>query len=530
MGWIGRSVTAIALAAVIATQTPAADQPQWAQWGSRNNVSAETGLPESFEPGKPDPKTGEPDPATARGIKWTARVGDQTYGTPVIAEGRVLVSTNNGKPRDPRFTEDAGVLMCFDEKSGEFLWQLLVPKLFEIKYADWYDVGLCASPVVEKGRVYVMTNRAEVMCLDLAGMANGNDGPYQDEGRHMMPADKPAVVPGPRDADILWLCDTVGQLGVRPHNAANCSILLDGDFLYVCTSNGVEWTHNRVANPEAPTLIVLDKKTGRLIARDDFGIGANIIHGQWSSPGLAEVGGRRQGFQGTGSGYLYAFEMLDPTTLRDPPENSKPLLKTKNLWRFNGHPLAQTRDDVPLEHAHQTKSYEVVGNPVFWKGRLYVVFTQEGFHNQHHAWITCLDVAKAMEKGGDVTRSALVWSYDKLAASPSTPTVADGLVYVPDYDGHLHCLDAETGKCHWNERLGPSSSITGSPLVADGKLYLGTGREPQFWVLAPGKTFRVLARIEMPDRVSTTPVAANGVLYVSAWKHLYAIQAQKKGP
>ena len=98
--------------------------------------------------------------------------------------------------------------------------------------------------------MYLVSNRCEVLCLDLAGMANGNDGPYQDEGRHMVPAGQPPVVPGPRDADILWVYDMYRELGVQPHNAANCSVLLVGDVLYVGTSNGADWEHLKVLNPD----------------------------------------------------------------------------------------------------------------------------------------------------------------------------------------------------------------------------------------------------------------------------------------
>src|SRR5436309_11852706 len=94
----------------------AGDQPQWGHAWSRNMVSNERGLPDSF-----DPKTGQ-------NIKWSAELGAETHSTPVIARGRVYIGTNNGRPRDPHEVGDRGVLMCFDEATGCFLWQLAVPK------------------------------------------------------------------------------------------------------------------------------------------------------------------------------------------------------------------------------------------------------------------------------------------------------------------------------------------------------------------------------------------------------------------
>src|SRR6266849_1440659 len=137
----------------------AADQPQWGQRWSRNMVSDERGLPERF-----DPKTGE-------NIKWSARLGTETHSTPIVAGGRVFIGTNNGEPRDPRDQGDRGVLMCFDEKDGRFLWQLAVPKREEDPYFDWPKTGIASPVTVEGNRVYLVNNRGEVMCLDARGPA-----------------------------------------------------------------------------------------------------------------------------------------------------------------------------------------------------------------------------------------------------------------------------------------------------------------------------------------------------------------------
>jgi outer membrane protein assembly factor BamB len=281
----------------------------------------------------------------------------------------------------------------------------------------------------------------------------------------------------------------------------------------------VDWTHNRVANPKAPSVIVLNKQTGKLVARDQFGIGADIIHGQWSSLALDNVAGRPRLFFGAGNGYLYAFDALDGS---DPPADGSPRL-LKAAWQLNGHPLAQTQDHTPIEHCHNTHSYEVTGSPVCYRNRVYVVFTQEPFHGLKDGWLTCLDATRS----GDVTRSGIIWSYSKIAASISTVAIHDGLVYAAGFDGRLHCLDAETGRCYWVHDAG--KPIWGSPLVADGKVYLGTGSQ-LFWVLKAGKELKVISRIRMRDGIFTTPTAANGTLFVATNKHLYAVRKGDQGP
>jgi hypothetical protein len=86
-----------------------ADCPQWGGYDARNMVSEETGLPNSFSPGKKNGDETGLDLATARNVKWVAKLGDQTYGTPTVAGGRVFIGTNNGSPRDNRFQGDRSV-------------------------------------------------------------------------------------------------------------------------------------------------------------------------------------------------------------------------------------------------------------------------------------------------------------------------------------------------------------------------------------------------------------------------------------
>ena len=94
-----------------------------------------------------------------------------------------------------------------------------------------------------------------------------------------------------------------------------------GDLLIVSTSNGRNEAHTRVPSPRAPSLIAVDKRTGQVAWRA-IGAGANVLHGQWSSPTAATVNGRTQILFGGGDGYLRAY---DPASGRE-------------LWRFDGNP------------------------------------------------------------------------------------------------------------------------------------------------------------------------------------------------
>src|SRR6476660_201914 len=105
----------------------------WPSWGGndpgRNMYSPEKGLPAEFNPGKFKPNSEEVDLSTTKNVKWVAKLGSQTYGNPVVANGKLYVGTNNATPRDPRFTDDRSILFALNAYTGDYIWQLVVPKL-----------------------------------------------------------------------------------------------------------------------------------------------------------------------------------------------------------------------------------------------------------------------------------------------------------------------------------------------------------------------------------------------------------------
>jgi outer membrane protein assembly factor BamB len=528
----------------------AKDQPQWGQAWSRNMVSEEKGLPGSF------------DTETGQNVKWTAQLGTETHSTPIIAGGRVYVGTNNGAPRDPKHQGDRGVLMCFEEETGNLLWQLVVPKREEDPYFDWPKTGISSPVTVEGDRIYFTDNRGEVVCLDTRGMANGNDGPFKDEGGHMTPpkgsglppkpvigaeiqpeplrppADGTALQAGTRDADIVWLFDLVSGAGIWPHDGAHSSILIHGDDLYLNTATGVDNTHKRIRAPNAPSLVAIDKRTGNLLARDDENIAPDIFHCTWSSPSLGEVNGRPLIFFAGGNGVLYAFETVPKSEQSRVSGQSSVLAggspsatdnqqrttdaavrRLKKVFQFDFDPTA------PKENIHQYLSnrregpINFYGMPVFYRNRIYLAGGGDVFWGKNEAWLKCIDATKL----GDITTTGLVWSYPLQKHVMSTPAIYNGLLFIADCGRAFHCVHAETGKPYWTEEI--KGDTWASPLVADGKVYLGT-RSGNFYVFAANKEKKLLASIDLGDPISATATAANGVLYVATMTRLYALQTR----
>ncbi|MBI3822817.1 MAG: PQQ-binding-like beta-propeller repeat protein [Planctomycetes bacterium] len=324
-----------------APERPAEKAPppprEWPMFGGspqRNQVNlVEKNLPISWEV----------DANKRKNIKWVADLGSKTHGGPVIAGGRIFVGTNNQRPRDPIWLKprvdrldrlvigkdgkpvlepiDLGVLMCFRESDGKFLWQAVHEKLPTGTVNDWPYQGLCSMPVVEENRLYYVSNRCEVVC------ANVEDG------------------------KAIWTLDMIKELGVFPHAISACSPLIVDDLVMIVTSNGVNEDHIVPPDPKAPSFLAVHKKTGKPVWQDNsptaklVGVDHNkpgyldlvkklknrgelLLHAQWSNPAFADVKGKPQVIFPGGDGWLYAFT----------PQGSL-------IWKFDCNPK-----DARFEH------------------------------------------------------------------------------------------------------------------------------------------------------------------------------------
>jgi len=429
-----------------------------------------------FSPLKNLPSTW--DVQSGKNIKWKAELGSNSYGNPTIADGKVFLGTNNDNPKNPDISGDKGVLMCFREADGQFLWQAVHDKL-ESGY-DWPEQGVCSSPAVEGKKLYYVTNRGELVSLDTEGFLDGkNDGAFQEE-----------TYKGKTDADVLWKLDMMKELGVSPHNMSNSSPAIWGDLIFVETSNGQDDNNEKIPAPNAPSFIAVNKNTGKL-AWQDNSPGSRILHGQWASPALGEVAGTMQVFFPGGDGWLYGFEALSG----------------KKLWSFNLNP----KDAV----WPKTLNY-VISTPVFNDGRIFLAVGQDPENGEGIGHMYCIDPSK----NGDITETGRVWQYDKIRRSVSTAAIADGLLYISDFTGFLHCVDAASGKPYWTYDM--LAAIWGSPFAADGKVFLGD-EDGDLAIFQAGKELKKIAEINMGNAIYGTPVAANGVLYIMNRATLYAI-------
>jgi outer membrane protein assembly factor BamB len=427
-----------------------------------------------------------------KNIKWQANLGKLTYGGPVVAGGRVFVGTNNARPRDPNKKGFKSVLMCFDEVTGRFLWQIVHDAPGGRIYRDVLQYGLLSTPVVAGNRVYYLLPQCVVIC---ANVENGK---------------------------LIWEYDMTKELGVLPYHCSNCSPLVVGNHLFLVTGNGIDEETGLMHDARAPSFIALTLD-GKLTALKSNLPGERVFEGQWSNPVFGVIQGKPQVIFPGGDGALYSFE----------PDSGK------LIWEFHCYPRKAGK--------RRLDNY-FVSTPVFHDNKVYVGLGMQPGNDAEgprRSYFLCIDATKI----GDVSptsldpqakqdkNSALLWSYGGLimpapkrgerqevfGRTMSTCAVHDGLVYIPEERGFMHCLDAFSGKRQWIFDL--KTPVWGSPYYVDGKVYVGN-EDGEMIIFQAGKEMKIINTIEMGDVLRSTPVVANGVMFITTQSKLFAIAAK----
>ena len=436
-------------------------------------------------------QTGNPpvdwDTTTGRNIVWSVELGHETFGRPVVVGDAVYVGTDNTRHMNPAYQEEAGVLVAFQAKDGKFLWQDVAPRV-ERGLREFLLPSTTSTPYVEGNRLYYVTAECQLRCLDTQGFRDGeNNGPYRDEVFHDNAA-----------ADIVWELDMCGRLGVFPHEATNSEVLPVGDLLMVSTSNGQNEGHTRVPSPRAPSLIAVDKRSGEVVWRA-IGPGGQVLHGQWSSPVAADVNGRIQVLFGGGDGWLRSYDAASG----------------HEVWRFDGNP----KDARWLPRPGVLSRSSIIASPVFADGRVFVAMGQSPGHGNGPSLIHAI----SPNGQGDVTESRLLWTSREVGRVVGTPIAKDGLLYVGDLGGTIHCLDAATGAHVWKHET--NEAIWGSLLLAGDRLYVGNV-EGSMTVLRAGRRKQLLGQIEMDAPLYSPPALIGDALYLATANRLYLIAAK----
>ncbi len=517
--------TAVILEQVAEMDIGPLDWPMFGGSSLRNNTPYGAIIPTHW-----DIETGE-------NILWSAALGSQTYCGPTVANGKAYIGTNNASGYVTRYPKDIdlGCLICFDAETGEFLWQHSNKKLPTGRVHDWPDQGVGSIPLCDGDRLWYVSNRGCVCCLDAEGFHDGeNDGPYLSEESELL-----------EDADIVWEYDMMAELGISQHNLCCWHGTAWGDTLFINTCNGVDESHINIPAPNAPSFIAMNKHTAEVLWTDKSP-GINILHGQWCSPAIAELGGVPQVIFGGGDGWFYSF------TIEGDGKGNAEL-----LWKFDGNPK-ETRF---ILGGRGTRN-ETIAPPVVYDGLVYLVMDQDPEHGEGNGHVWCIDPTKRGDVSSELAidadgneiphrriqaviaadgeraipnpNSAVVWHYtssdlngdgtiaweEEMHRSLSPPAIKDDLMVVPDFSGLVHCFDAKTGEHYWG--YDAFSASWGSAMIVEGKVYVAD-EEGDVAIFELSREMNLLAEVYLENSVYSTPIVANNVLYVMNKDTLFAI-------
>lgn len=506
----------------------AADWPMLGRDGTRNSVSAEVGAPTlwSLEERNDDGVIRK-----SRGIRWSALLGLQTLSSPVVSGGLVWIGTSSQKRQSKTYHDIHSVLKCFRVADGKQVYEYDSPKLdSRINDPGW--TGLGSSPLIEGDRLWVATNRSEVLCLDIGPLVRGEGQPRE-----------------------LWKLDLVKAFDIFPHvplmgPARPCSIGASfNGRIFVTTNNGVGDDRVSVPKPQAPNLVCLNKETGEVYWKDNSP-GANILLTQLSSPTVAAIHGRVQVIVPQSDGWVRAF---DPET-------------GEKLWEFDINAKA-----AKLTFPGRGNRNSLLGNAVVYEDRVYLASGKDVEQGEGPGRLVCIDPTKrgdvsselAVDAGGQLLprrrsqaidpeagekaipnlNSALIWEFvssgkafeDEMHGTMNSVAVAKGLLIAADRSGLVHCFDARTGRRHW--RYDTLATIWGSPLIVDDKVYVtdddgdvsifGLSADPGVALPKIDGVSQPLCEISMAEPIESSPIFANSVLYLAARNTLFAISDSK---
>jgi outer membrane protein assembly factor BamB len=493
------------------------DWPMYGRDATRNAVSPEKNPPFDWQIEEKD-DAGKITSAE-KNVRWKAELGSTTFGSPVVSGGLVWVCTNTWRPGDDWAKPEKGCLVCFNERDGKLRWRYLTPRSGGRFFDGPGSVG--STPMVEGDRLWFITNEWEVVCLDIGPLLKNTGEP-----REVWKIDMP------RDLKVSAVSSVMGP-SLRCQIGASYK-----GMIYVMTGDGVDVTRKHVPAPDSPSLVCLEKNTGKVVWQDSSP-GENILWGQWSSPLVAEINGRAQVIAPEGDSWVRSFDAMTG----------------KLIWSFDANPKGSI---YPM-----TRNL-LIAVPVLYENRVYVATGQDPEHSTGRGILWCIDptregdVSEELDdgpmpdtrrapslpggprKGKPNPKSGVVWKFDQVDRQAKRPAekdqmnrtigsvaAADGLVIATDYAGFVHCLDARTGKQQWAHDL--EAETRGSPLICDGKIYVGT-HDGEVRILALAREEKLLATRGFSSPIYCSPILANGTLYVTTQSTLYAIRESTAPP
>ena len=513
----------------------AEDWPMLGRDNTRNGVSTEINPPTFWRVVDTTDKERRllPRNRMSGNMKWSVQLGSEMGGDPVVANGLVWIGTNNTPLNDLRLPDkalrqpDKAVLMCVREMDGEIVYNYESDRMPLRIYDPPYG-PMASTPLIEGDLLWFMTNRYSIVCLDVGPLQRGEGNPNE-----------------------IWKKDMIQEFDISPRASYMnfhqwSSVASYKEWIYAITGNGVGEDYETVLKPNAPSLVCLEKRTGNLIWQDSSP-GKNILFGQWSSPLVVEVNGRAQVIAAQGDGWVRSFDALSGELIWQFDMNRK-------AWKWQRSGKANRSYFLATPVFHDNRVYVSVGQ--VWEdhftknGRLCCIdATKTGDISTElavdknnrpipHRRVQAVDTAIG-ERAFSNENSGLIWEFaegakgeDTMSSSMSRVAIKNGLLITANMDGIVHCLDAKSGRKYWtHESL---STYFGSPIIVDERIYLANEERVDIFRLSEDPKLAMYAgrpfaanETGIMSFGSTSPVFANGVLYVANRSNLFAIESDQ---
>lgn len=428
-------------------------------------------------------------------VKWSAGGFSQSMCDPVIANGLIWIGT-----ADPvgDSSQDSSVLACFDEKTGELLYQHISEKLGNSRQ-DWPWTGNTSSPFVQGNRLWFCSNQLEVICLNTGPLIDRTGDPIQE-----------------------WSVDLNGRFNVVPtdlhlgNRATRCSIVGVDGRIFVNTTNSFNFGATPEVDPVAPSFVCLDQETGTTIWMDNSP-GADIARNQHCNPVIFRFGNRNYVAIGQGDGFVRAFECETG----------------KVVWKFDLN-TKQERSEIKNATIAYTKTRLLTESPVFDGRYLYFVIGTDREASFGRGGVYCIDPFASGDISSEIVtngepvanpNSKLVWQSPEAEGKAIQPSIAglcvtEKSLFAADIDGFVRCLDKSTGTQRWLHDA--HSNVIGTPLVVGDTLYIAS-EDGDVTVLSATAGYEHIATMHHESPFESSPVYANDTLFLLTRRRLYAV-------